>query len=190
MAHGESVIMKTKLSFISLFFILSIFLFSCGTKPNKVLDVIDQKVKDAEENIPDSKKINKDYYFIYYAADWCPYCKEFRDELVKFYDEYKEKYNNFEIILVGSEKDKSNEDLIKYMKNDNLPFYYLDFDYRDECGFFKLEDYKVEKFYIPGFLLVDRDFNVLASSNGPKKEDYIANKPLIYYINMMAKLES
>ena len=53
--------MKAKLFLIPLCILTAFFAASCTSKPNKVLDVIDQKVKDAEGNIPDSKKINKDY---------------------------------------------------------------------------------------------------------------------------------
>ena len=140
------------------------------------------RVKLLDGSMPSKKDLNKDYFFIYYGADWCSYCKESRNDIIEFYTTYKEKYNNFEIILAGTKKDKSNEDLVKYMKNENFPFYYVDYELRDEVGLFELPEYtECEKFYIPAFILVNREGKVLSRSNGLKKEDYSEFRPFEYY---------
>lgn len=39
----------------------------------------------------------------------------------------------------------------------------------------------VPKFWIPGFVLLDREGRVLASSSGETKDDYYRDRPLSYY---------
>ena len=110
-----------------------------------------------------------------------------KDEITEFYNTYKKK-NNFIVIFAGCKKDTSNENLTKYLEEEEYPFYYVDFDQRDELGLFEAEEYAgCEKFYIPGFILYDKAGNVLSNSNGPLKTDYVANRPLQYYIENIAK---
>lgn len=170
-------------AFILLLTILS--LSSC-TK-NVMIEKFDGYVKNLDGEFVEKKDLKANYYFIYYGASWCPYCVKMKDEITDFYNTYKEK-NNFIVIFAGSMKDKSNDDLVKYLKEEEYPFYYVDFDQREECGFFKIDEYaSCEKFYIPGFILFDKEGNVLSNSNGPLKADYEANRPLEYYKNEIAK---
>lgn len=160
--------------------ILISFLFISCTK-----NVMAQKfagfVKDQEGNFLTEKDLKADYYFVYYGASWCPYCVKMKDEITEFYNTYKHK-NNFTVIFAGCKKDKSNDDLTKYLKEENYPFCYVDFNKRDECGLFTLDEYvNCEKFYIPAFILFDKKGNILSNSNGPKKTDYQANRPLEYF---------
>ena len=51
------------------------------------------------------------------------------------------------------------------MKNENFPFYYVDYELRDEVGLFELPEYtECEKFYIPAFILVDDKGNDLSKN--------------------------
>lgn len=150
----------------------------------KLLDNENPKPKDLKKNL------NKDYFFIFFGAEWCPYCKESKDEITRFYSEYTKKYDNFAFILAGAMQDTSNEDLTKYLKTEEYPFYYVDFEKRDETGFFELPAYKnCEKFYIPAFILIDRAGNVLANSNGPLSDDYSEYRPFEYYKTIMSNKE-
>jgi thiol-disulfide isomerase/thioredoxin len=47
------------------------------------------------------------YYMFYYTASWCGPCKRFSPLLVKFYNEYKPKSDEFEIILISSDDDEA-----------------------------------------------------------------------------------
>ena len=175
--------------------ILFIFLFSgCHLKEkrllktNSILNIINGKVRSVDDSEPDIFDLNKDYYFIFYGADWCPYCKEIRDDILNFYNEFKKTNDNFEFIFAGCKKDTSNEDLITYLKNEEFPFYYIDFDFRDECGFFEFPPFsECEYFYIPGFILLDKSGNVLSNSNGKLKSDYAVTRPFIYYTENLAE---
>jgi thiol-disulfide isomerase/thioredoxin len=159
--------------------LLSLFLFSCSK--NAMVQKLSGHIKDLDGNFVTDEELKADYYFVMYGATWCPYCKEMKDEITDFYNTYKKK-NNFIVVFAGCKKDKSNDDLTNYLKQEEYPFYYVDFDHRDECGLFKHEEYtKCEKFYIPGFILFDKNGKTLSNSNGPLKIDYRANRPLEYF---------
>lgn len=174
--------------FYSVFLILlSSLFFSCSK--NVMIEKFDGYVKDLDGNYVTKKDLKAKHYFVYYGASWCPYCVEMKDEITEFYNTYKGK-NNFVFIFAGCEKDKSNDNLTKYLEEENYPFYYIDYDKRDECGFFKIEEYtKCEKFYIPAFILFDQEGNPLSNSNGPLKTDYDPSRPFEYYKTNIAKVK-
>lgn len=171
-------------------FLLLLFasLFSSCSK-NVMIEKFDGYVKDIDGNFITKEQLKAKYYFVFYGASWCPYCKDMKDEIKDFYNTYKSK-DNFIIIFAGCEKDKSNDDLIKYLEEESYPFYYIDYDKRDECGFFKIEKYtSCEKFYIPAFILYDKEGNILSNSNGPLKSDYKQSRPLEYYKTNIAEVK-
>ena len=174
--------------FYTVFLILvSSLFFSCSK--NVMIEKFDGYVKDLDGNYVTKKDLKAKHYFVYYGASWCPYCVEMKDEITEFYNTYKGK-NNFVFIFAGCEKDKSNDNLTKYLEEENYPFYYIDYDKRDECGFFKIEEYtKCEKFYIPAFILFDKEGNPLSNSNGPLKTDYDPSRPFEYYKSNIAKVK-
>lgn len=174
-----------KISYITLTILFSLLLFSCAK--NAMVEKFYGYVKDQEGNLLTERDLKADYYFVFYGASWCPYCKEMKDEITDFYNTYKKK-NNFIVVFAGCKKDKSNDDLTGYLKEENYPFYYVDFDHRDECGLFNLDAYvSCEKFFIPGFILFDKTGKVLSNSNGPLKIDYRANRPLEYFKKKLQK---
>ena len=50
---------------------------------------------------------------VYYSAHWCPPCRAFTPELVKFYDETKANHPDFELVFVSS--DHSAKEMKEYM---------------------------------------------------------------------------
>jgi len=183
-ANRKLTTMK-KVSYIALTILFSLLFFSCAK--NAMIEKFYGYVKDQEGNFVTESDLKADYYFVFYGATWCPYCIEMKDEITDFYNTYKKK-DNFIIIFAGCLKDKSNDDLTGYLKEENYPFYYVDFNRRDECGLFKIDEYaSCEKFFIPGFILFDKTGKVLSNSNGPLKSDYQANRPLEYFKNNLQK---
>lgn len=59
------------------------------------------------------------FYLFYYSASWCPPCRTFTPELVRFFGRYRAK-GNLQVILVPS--DKSEEDSIAYLKDYRMPW--------------------------------------------------------------------
>ena len=61
---------------------------------------------------------NVKFFAFYYSASWCPPCKIFTPKLVKFYNQFKPKHPDFELIFV--DQDNSPVDMLAYMKADSM----------------------------------------------------------------------
>jgi thiol-disulfide isomerase/thioredoxin len=132
----------------------------------------------------ESVAIDADYILLYYAADWCPYCIEYAEQLKQTYTQLKRMYgSSIELIFAGHINDQSNDDLIAFLDQGSYPFAYLPYEKRPESAVMEmLGEYR---FYIPGFLLVDREGKILASSNGETKDDYVRDRPLYQLQNLL-----
>ena len=98
----------------------------------------------------------KKYYMFYYTASWCGPCVAFTPTLVKWYDEHKS--DAFEIILISSDRDKS--DMLSYAKGKKMKWPHLKMS--------KVKQFK-NKFKhpgggIPNLVLCDLRANVIKSS--------------------------
>jgi nucleoredoxin len=60
------------------------------------------------------------YFAFYKSASWCPPCRKFTPDLVKFYNRMKEKHPEFELIFVSS--DRSGKDMEAYMADYKMPW--------------------------------------------------------------------
>lgn len=69
----------------------------------------------------DESKLNPvQFYAIYYSAHWCGPCRAFTPELVSFYNEFKPKHPEFEIIFVSC--DQTEAGMLTYMKEASMPW--------------------------------------------------------------------
>ncbi len=59
----------------------------------------------------------KKYTLVYYSAHWCPPCRKFTPELVKWYNA---DHKDYEVVFVSS--DKNNEKMLKYMSETKMPW--------------------------------------------------------------------
>jgi thiol-disulfide isomerase/thioredoxin len=70
--------------------------------------------------------VDSEYLLIYYAADWCPYCVEYAEELKEQYNQYKRMYGNrLEIIFAGHVNDQSDENLLAFLDQGSYSFPYI-----------------------------------------------------------------
>jgi len=67
---------------------------------------------------------------LYFSAHWCPPCRGFTPMLKEFYEAYKKKDPNFEIVFVSSDKDEAQ--MLDYFKNDHGSYLALPFAKRAE----------------------------------------------------------
>jgi len=65
------------------------------------------------------------FYVFYYTASWCPPCRTYTPDLVRFYKRAKKKGNNFEVILITSDRDK--DAMLKYAIDAKMPWPLVDF---------------------------------------------------------------
>ncbi|MDY0288142.1 MAG: thioredoxin family protein [Sphaerochaeta sp.] len=149
------------------------------TEPEFFSSVLEGTCFDLEGN---PVEVDADYYLIYYAADWCPYCTEYASELKQTYTQLKRMYGNVEIIFAGHERDQSNEDMLAFMRQGEYPFPYIRYEFKERTNIMNLVE--VPKFWIPGFVLLDRYGNVLSSSNGEDKDAYYLQRPINAYQTM------
>ena len=71
-------------------------------------------------NFDYTKLAGVDYVAFYYSASWCPPCRAFTPRLVSFYRDFKARHPNFELIFVNH--DRSEEDMLSYMRTDSMPW--------------------------------------------------------------------
>ncbi len=75
---------------------------------------------------PLSMSATPKYYAFYYSAHWCPPCKGFTPELVKFYDRMKQQGADFEIVFVSA--DRSPKEMHRYMSEYKMNWPAVDYD--------------------------------------------------------------
>jgi nucleoredoxin len=66
------------------------------------------------------------YTALYFSAEWCPPCRMFTPKLVAWYNDFKAKHPDFELVFVSSDKDEAAME--KYIKGDNMPWPVVKFD--------------------------------------------------------------
>lgn len=67
------------------------------------------------------------FYIFYYTASWCPPCRAYTPDLVKFYQRQQRRNGNlFELILVTSDRDQ--DAMLKYARDAKMPWPQVTFD--------------------------------------------------------------
>jgi nucleoredoxin len=111
----------------------------------------------------------KKFFAIYRSASWCGPCRAFTPDLVSFYKRKKADHDKFEVIFVSS--DRSEDDMVAYMTEDNMAWPAVDYDKRGD----RLPITGHGGRGIPDLLIMDADGNVLSRSYegetyvGPRK---------------------
>lgn len=166
--------MKRMLTVILLGLLL---LSGCKTIPSEPMNSYEKIVKSVHDRQGNPVAVDSEYLLIYYAADWCPYCVEYAEELKEQYSLYKRMYGEkLEIIFAGHVNDQSDENLHAFLDQGSYSFPYIPYSLRESSGVMELLG--EHRFYIPGFLLLDREGIILSSSNGATKDEYLRDRPL------------
>ena len=110
---------------------------------------------DGKEVKPSATALEgKSVIAFYYSAHWCPPCRAFTPELVKFYNEAAKKYPNFQLVFVSN--DKNAGAMKEYMEWGKMEFPALEFGLKNP----KVESLSAQG--IPYLVVVDADGNQLA----------------------------
>jgi len=142
--------MKKTISFL---FCLSIILnsLSAGALQEQLSGDLVQLQGD--ELVPASDALSgKNLVAVYYSAHWCPPCRQFTPVLSDFYDEASEKYPNFQLVFVSSDRDA--DAMKEYMEWGSMHFPAVKFDEREDSG---LNKYAARG--IPYLVVLDEDGN-------------------------------
>ncbi|VGO15562.1 Thiol-disulfide oxidoreductase ResA [Pontiella desulfatans] len=93
--------------------------------PDAIYALFGDELRDA-----DKKKVSVDALAgktigIYFSAHWCPPCRAFTPELVKFHKKMQQKDKPFEIVFVSSDREKAA--MYEYMEDMDMPWLALPF---------------------------------------------------------------
>jgi len=104
---------------------------------------------------------NPKYIAIYYSAHWCPPCRVFTPKLVEWYNEFKPKHKDFELVFASSDKDEAA--MLEYMTEMKMPWPAISFSENKESG---VDEYAADG--IPYLVLLNAEGKNLtgAQSNG------------------------
>jgi nucleoredoxin len=94
--------------------------------PDAIVELFGEKLRTAREKKVSVDELAGKTIGIYFSAHWCPPCRAFTPELVKFHKEMTRQGNPFEIVFVSSDHDESA--MYSYMKVMDMPWLALEFD--------------------------------------------------------------
>lgn len=92
-----------------------------AAEPSVFDDILERNlVKLKGKSLKSFKDLEKPekYYVFYYTASWCGPCQQFTPDLVKFYE--KNKNENFEIVLITSDRDE--DSMEEYAVKKKMPW--------------------------------------------------------------------
>ena len=109
---------------LNLIFLLS-FVFTVTGKPSEgpsagLEELFPGPILDSDGNEVSKDVLSGKTVGIYFSAHWCPPCRAFTPNLVKFRDKNKK---NFEVVFVSSDRDESAQ--MDYMKETDMKWYTL-----------------------------------------------------------------
>ena len=83
-------------------------------------ELFGSKLKNAKKSSMSIDELAGKTIGVYFSAHWCPPCRAFTPNLVKFYNSLKKADKPFEIVFVSSDRDK--KAMYKYMKEMKMPW--------------------------------------------------------------------
>lgn len=105
-------------------------------------------------------------YLFYYSASWCPPCRAFTPDLVRFERQMRDQGVGLAVILVPS--DKTRDGMLNYMREARMPWPAVDFDKKSGADIPK-NSYGA----IPAMVVVDADGKVIAESSKQTSRDKV-----------------
>ncbi len=90
-----------------------------------IQELFGKKLKNNRKKNVSSDELGGKIVGIYFSAHWCPPCKTFTPELVKFHKNVTKKGEPFEIVFVSS--DRSESAMYDYMEEMDMPWLALPF---------------------------------------------------------------
>jgi nucleoredoxin len=103
-----------------------------GGTHGRLISMIGPEIVDKNgSKVPSSQLSGKKDVLLYFSASWCPPCKRFTPGLVEFFKKNAPE-KDFTIIFVSS--DRSQDAMMKYMKDYNMDFWAVPFDRVNPSG--------------------------------------------------------
>ena len=103
------------------------------------------------------------YTALYFSAHWCPPCRMFTPKLVEWYNDFKAKHPDFELVFVSSDRDQAAME--EYIKGDKMLWPAVAFDKAQSEAFQKYSSQG-----IPYLVLIDDEGKALTAQPGNEWE--------------------
>jgi nucleoredoxin len=122
-------------------------------RPSRIAAALKGVMVDADAKpYQDDHLEDKKFYALYYGAGWCPPCRVFSPDLVKFADEALPKHPELAIVLLSNDHQPS--EMFAYMKDEKMPFPAVLPAELDKSSL--LSSYAADTKLIPHIVIVDR----------------------------------
>jgi thiol-disulfide isomerase/thioredoxin len=134
-------------------------------RPSRVAAALDAIMVDADgKPYHDEHLGDKKLFAFYFGAGWCPPCRAFSPDFVKFADEAMPRHPELAVVLLSD--DHSPAELFAYMKEENMPFPAVQPKDLDQSSL--LMSFTADTRLIPHLVVVDRFGKVLQSNADPQ----------------------
>lgn len=132
-----------------------------GGSPGLVAEELQDKLVNPITGTPATLPLTDiTYFLVYNGAGWCPFCRNFTPNLVKFYTEKKLTHAEMEVIYVPS--DKSEADMKRFAQEMNFPWPAVRFEDRKKLAVLA----KVfRRGTIPAVAVLDRYGNIIIDNS-------------------------
>lgn len=130
-----------------------------GNGHQELIKSVGETLVNAEgKAVPSKEQLGgQDYVLVYFSASWCPPCRAFTPELVKFHADHGEK-GKFQVVFVSS--DNSEQAQLAYMKDYKMGWLAVPFKQVEGTGL--SEKHGVRG--IPHLVLMDKNGKVISSA--------------------------
>ena len=117
-----------------------------------------------------SRITTKKYLLVYYSAHWCPPCRLFTPQLVKWYNK---NHKDYEVVFVSA--DRSGQAMLNYMKEAKMPWLAAKFR---TIAHSDMEQFRIGS-GIPCLVLLDSKDKALSDGRGRTRDAYDKLKTLL-----------
>ncbi|GMI00238.1 hypothetical protein TrLO_g11324 [Triparma laevis f. longispina] len=73
----------------------------------KFSEIFGANLQSKTGTVSTDELLSNKHVMVYFSAHWCPPCRGFTPDLIKFYDGLKAKRDDFELVFVSSDRDES-----------------------------------------------------------------------------------
>lgn len=133
-----------------------------GKRPSRVVAALEKILVTADGKPYHEDLSGKQIFALYYGAGWCPPCRAFSPDFVKYVNETTPKHPEFAVIFLND--DKQIPEMLAYMQQEKMPFPATNMKDWNQNNL--LTSYSSQ--LIPQLVIVDRFGKVLATSDDNK----------------------
>jgi nucleoredoxin len=131
-----------------------------GKRPSRIVAALEKVLVDSDgKPYHDDHLQNKKIFALYFGASWCPPCRAFSPDFVKYLNDTMPKHPELAVVMMSN--DQQPDKMLEYMKEEKMPFPAVPL--RDLNQSSLLLSYSAQ--LIPELFIVDRFGKVLASND-------------------------